>query len=138
MHTQIHATCVELSGVGVLLLGPPGAGKSDLALRLIDDGARLVADDRTDLERVDDKLYASAPATIAGRIEIRGLGIRPVPAVARARVRLAVDLTRDRDIERMPEPATREILGIAVPLIALDPFTASAAAKLRLAARTLP
>lgn len=137
MHTQIHATCVELSGFGILLLGPPGAGKSDLALRLIDGGARLVADDRTDLERVNDDIFARAPATIAGRLEVRGLGIRPVPCVARARVALAVDLVGAGAVERLPEPATREFLGLAIPMIALDPFAASAAAKLRLAARTL-
>lgn len=119
----------------MLLLGPSGAGKSDLALRLIDSGARLVADDRTDLRREDGRLMASAPATIAGRIEARGLGIVAVPHVATAEIGLAVDLLAHDAIERLPEPTTREFLGVAVKLIALAPFEASAAAKLRLAVR---
>ena len=133
--TQIHATCVEVAGAGVLLLGASGTGKSDLALRLIDAGARLVADDRTDLLRRDGELYASAPDSIAGRIEVRGLGIVAVPAVAQTRVRLAVELVGPDLVERLPEARQRDFLGVSVPLLALDPFTASSAAKIRLAAR---
>jgi serine kinase of HPr protein (carbohydrate metabolism regulator) len=133
--TQIHATCVEVAGAGVLLLGASGTGKSDLALRLIDEGARLVADDRTDLRRREGDLYASAPETIAGRIEVRGLGIVAVPAVAQARVRLAVELVEPAAVERLPEKQQRDFLGVSVPLLALDPFAASSAAKVRLAAR---
>lgn len=119
----------------MLLLGGPGAGKSDLALRLIDTGARLVADDRTDLRRENGRLIASAPATIAGRIEVRGLGIVSVPHVHAAEVGLAVDLVAPGAIERLPEPATRDFLGVTVKRISLAPFEASAAAKLRLAVR---
>ena len=72
---QIHATCVDIEGAGVLLLGPSASGKSDLALRLMDGGARLVADDRVDLALEDGRLVASAPKDIASRIEVRGLGI---------------------------------------------------------------
>ncbi len=133
--TQIHATCVEVAGAGVLLLGASGTGKSDLALRLIDEGARLVADDRTDLLRRDGGLYASAPETIAGRIEVRGLGIVAVPAVAEARVRLAIELVEPAAVERLPEARQRDFLGVSVTLLALDPFAASSAAKVRLAAR---
>jgi len=133
--TQIHATCVEVAGAGVLLIGAPGTGKSDLALRLIDEGARLVADDRTDLLRREGDLFASAPETIAGRIEVRGLGIMAVPTVARARVRLAVELVGPAAVERLPDPRRRDFLGVSVPLLALDPFAASSAAKVRLAAR---
>lgn len=133
---QIHATCVEISGAGILLLGPPGSGKSDLALRLIDGGARLVADDRTDLRRAGEGLMASAPQTLAGRMEVRGLDIVSLPYVREARVRLAVDLVAPDRIERLPEPAKRVFLGLAVALIKLAPFEASAAAKVRLAARS--
>jgi len=133
--TQIHATCVEVAGAGVLLLGASGTGKSDLALRLIDGGARLVADDRTDLLRRDGELFASAPHTIAGRIEVRGLGILAVPAVAEARVRLAIELVERASVERLPDGRSREFLGVSVPLLALDPFAASSAAKVRLAVR---
>ena len=132
---QIHASCVELGGIGILLLGDSGSGKSDLALRLIDAGARLVADDRTDLHRDGERLIASVPAAIAGRIEVRGLGIVPVAHVARAPVGLAVDLVGPERIERLPSPRFRTWLGTDVQLLALNPFEASAAAKVRLAAR---
>ena len=89
---QIHASCVELAGAGILLRGPSGSGKSDLALRLIDSGARLVADDRTDLVVEDGRLIASSPAPIAGKLEVRGVGILALPVVARSRVGIAVDL----------------------------------------------
>jgi serine kinase of HPr protein (carbohydrate metabolism regulator) len=135
--TQIHATCVEVAGAGVLLLGASGTGKSDLALRLIDGGARLVADDRTDLLRREGELFASAPETIAGRIEVRGLGILTVPTVAEARVRLAIELVPPSQVERLPESRNREFLGVSVRLLALDPFAAASAAKVRIAARQL-
>jgi HPr kinase/phosphorylase len=132
---QIHASCIELAGLGVLLRGPSGSGKSDLALRLVDAGARLVADDRTDLALDHGTLIASAPQTIVGRIEIRGIGIVALPSVARTRVGLAVDLVGADDVERLPEARHCDYLGVEIPLIALAPFEASAAAKLRLAAR---
>jgi len=134
--TQLaHATTVALSGVAVMLRGPPGAGKSDLALRLIDRGALLVADDQTVLAVRDGALWASAPTAIAGRIEVRGLGIVPVPASMGAQVAVLADLVAADRIERLPEPATEHVLGIALPRLALAPFEASATAKLRLAAR---
>jgi HPr kinase/phosphorylase len=132
---QIHASCVELSGLGVLLRGASGSGKSDLALRLIEAGARLVADDRTDLAIADGALVASSPATIAGRLEIRGVGIVDLPSVAMTRVGLAADLVAPAEIERLPAPRHCAYLGIEIPLIAVTPFECSAAAKLRVAAR---
>lgn len=134
---QVHGTCVELAGTGVLLRGPPGSGKSDLALRLIDRGARLVADDRVDLRAAEGMLRARAPEPIAGRVEIRGLGIVTVPTVAEARLGLVVDLVEPAVIERLPEAKTCTFLGIRVPLMQLASFEASAAAKVRLAVRTL-
>lgn len=133
--TQVHATCVEVEGLGVLLRGDSGSGKSDLALRLIDGGARLVADDRTDLAAEGGRLIASCPAALAGRLEVRGLGIGPVPTVASAPVGLVVDLVAAEAVERLPEPDHCSIEGIAVHRLALAPFEASAPAKVRLAAR---
>jgi serine kinase of HPr protein (carbohydrate metabolism regulator) len=133
--TQIHATCVETAGIGVLLRGPSGSGKSDLALRLIESGARLVADDRTDLTLAEGVLVGSCPQTIAGRLEVRGIGIVALANVARTRVGLAVDLAAAADIDRLPGPHHCTYLGIELPLIAVAPFEASAVAKLRLAAR---
>ena len=133
--TQIHATCVELAGIAVLLRGPSGSGKSDLALRLIDAGARLVADDRTDLVAEGGVLLASSPQPIAGRIEVRGVGLMSLPNVSRSRVGLAVDLLPASAIERLPAAQHCAYLGVELPLIALAPFECSASAKLRMAAR---
>lgn len=130
---RVHGTAVALGGEGVLLRGPSGAGKSDFALRLIDQGARLVADDQTELRRDGDDITMSAPATIAGQIEVRGLGIVALPSVASAPLRLVVDLMPSEEIERMPLPRGCSYLGLVLPLVALAPFEASAPAKLRLA-----
>lgn len=129
----IHATAVAIDGRAVLLRGAPGAGKSDLALRLIDAGARLVADDQCELHREGDALIVRAPATIAGLIEVRGVGILRLDALDEAPVALIADLVPADDMERLPARRTETILGAALPLIALAPFEASAAAKLRLA-----
>lgn len=129
----VHGTTVALEGVGVLLRGPSGSGKSDLALRLIDGGARLVADDQTELTRSADGLVARAPATIAGRMEARGVGILRVPTVASAPVRLVVDMVPPDRVERLPEPQFCEYLQCSLPLLALAPFEASTPAKIRLA-----
>ena len=132
---DVHGTTVEIAGIGVLLRGNPGSGKSDLALRLIDGGARLVADDRTLLRRDGARLVASAPATIAGRLEVRGVGILTMPSVGEAVLRLVVDLVAPDVVERLPEPRSVALLGLELPLLSLAPFEASAPAKLRLAAR---
>lgn len=136
----VHATCIALNSDGegsrgILLRGASGAGKSDLALRLIDQGAFLVADDQCALVRQNGHLVASAPAAIAGALEVRGLGLRDVPSLARVPLALIVDLMPADAIERMPDAAAEEILGVALPRLALDPFAASAPAKLRLALR---
>ena len=134
MSSQVHATCIALASDGVIVRGPPGSGKSDLALRLIDGGARLVADDYVELDVDGGDLIASAPEAIAGLLEVRGLGVAKVPSIERARVAMVVDLVAADAIERLPEPATCELLGIQLPHLRLDPFTASACAKVRLAA----
>lgn len=133
---QIHASCVAIDGTALLLRGPSGAGKSDLALRLVDEGARLVADDRVDLLS-DSKggLIARCPQPIAGLMEVRGLGVQPVPAIEAAPVALIVDLSADE--ERLPDPGFEIIAGVALPRIRLNPFHVSAPAKLRLAMAAL-
>ncbi|HEY0107438.1 MAG TPA: HPr kinase/phosphatase C-terminal domain-containing protein [Rhizomicrobium sp.] len=131
---NIHASCVRWHGKGILLLGRSGAGKSDLALRLIAGGAVLVADDRCDLSIARGTLQVRAPRTIAGKLEVRGLGIVALPHMA-ARVALVVDLSAP--VERMPErrtyvpPAPLELRQSAQPLlIALNAFETSAVAKI--------
>jgi serine kinase of HPr protein (carbohydrate metabolism regulator) len=133
----VHATAVAIDGRAVLLRGPSGAGKSDLALRLIDAGAKLVADDQSELRRCGAALSVRAPATIAGLFEVRGLGILRLDALAEATVGLIADLVTADRIDRLPPRGAETILGIAVPLIEIAPFEASAAAKLRLALRVL-
>ena len=133
----VHATAVAIDGGAVLLRGPPGSGKSDLALRLIDGGARLIADDQAVLLRREDHILVRAPATIAGLLEVRGVGILRLDPSDEMRLALLVDLVPAAQIEQLPEPRFGTILGLAIPLLALAPFEASAAAKLRLALRTL-
>jgi hypothetical protein len=124
----IHGSCVSIGGRAVVIGGRSGAGKSDLALRLIDRGASLVSDDYTELCRVGGRVVARAPAPLAGKIEVRGLGILDLPAVADVPVCLFVDL--DRDPERMPEPETVWLAGDEIPAVALAALEASAALKL--------
>jgi hypothetical protein len=99
----LHASCVAIDGRAVLISGRSGAGKSDLALRLIDRGAVLVSDDYTIVRRVSGQLLARAPANIEGRMEVRGLGILPFPSISDVPVVLLVDL--NLDVVRLPEPA---------------------------------
>ena len=126
----IHATAVSIRGRGLLLMGPPGSGKSDLALRLIDRGAVLIADDRVVVERGVPALL-SAPAAIAGQIELRGVGIVTMPHVDGVPAALAVRL--DDAAERMPQPMAFALGEATVPLIVLAPFEASAPLKIELA-----
>jgi HPr kinase/phosphorylase len=122
---QMHASCAARESAGVLLTGPAGSGKSDLLLRLLDRGFLLVADDRVE---VADGV-ARPPSALAGLLEVRGLGLLRLPHLAEARLALVVALGAQP--ERLPVPARHPVLGL--PLLALDPFTASAAARVALA-----
>lgn len=130
---RIHATCVVIKGQGVLLRGDPGTGKSDLALRLIDKGAGLVADDYTELSVEDGKLFANVPSAIQGLLEVRGVGIVQLGCVPRVPVTAIFDLVPLSDIERLPEPQTEEFEGADIPRYCIHGFDASAPAKVRLA-----
>jgi serine kinase of HPr protein (carbohydrate metabolism regulator) len=133
MSQLVHATCVDIAGLGVLILGSSGAGKSDLALRLIAEGALLVSDDQTAVAVDGETLRATAPAQIKGLIEVRGVGIGPAAVKLGTRLALAVQSTDQ--VERMPERGTWSLPGtaVAIPLLALNPFEASAPAKVRFA-----
>ena len=133
----IHATAVAIGGRAVLLRGPSGSGKSDLALRLIDAGAELIADDQCELTRRGEAIVVRAPATIAGLLEVRGIGIVRLAPCAAAPLALIADLVPPERLERLPELGRETIHGVAVPVLALAPFEASAAAKLRLAMAAL-
>lgn len=137
---NIHASCVAIGAKGVLILGESGAGKSDLALRLMDDGAKLVADDRTELYAAKGRPMARAPASIAGLIEVRGLGIVARPFRKNVGLALVVQLGKPVDLEnrRLPNQAfylpPKELGAVKpVPLIILDASSPSAPAKVRLA-----
>ncbi|HEX8063545.1 MAG TPA: HPr kinase/phosphatase C-terminal domain-containing protein [Allosphingosinicella sp.] len=127
----LHASCVSIRGRAVLLAGRSGAGKSDLALRLIDRGAQLVSDDYTELRGVGDTLLAWAPARIAGKIEARGIGLLEIPAAQGVPVCLYADL--DRPPERLPEAASIRLAGLDIPLVALAALEPSAPLKLEYA-----
>jgi HPr kinase/phosphorylase len=133
----VHATAIAIEGAAILLRGPSGSGKSDLALRLIDGGARLIADDQALLRRADNQVFVRAPAEIAGLIEVRGVGILHADLINEAPIALVVDLVPSTQIERIPDNRFEKVLGLAVPLITLAPFEASAPAKLRFAWRAL-
>ena len=129
---NLHASTVALDRRAVLISGPSGSGKSDLALRLLDRGFTLVSDDRTILRKEGDRLVATAPETIKGKLEIRGIGIVEVDHVADVPVALVVELTSD--IQRLPDDSRdRMILGAAIPLISVDAMTASAPSKVAIA-----
>jgi serine kinase of HPr protein (carbohydrate metabolism regulator) len=128
----LHATAIASDGRAVLITGPSGSGKSDLALRLFDRGYSLVSDDQTIVKRSGTQLIASAPTTIAGKFEVRGIGIVDIEAVADVPIALIVELTSE--IRRMPDDSpSRVILGVDVPLVTIDASTASAPAKVALA-----
>lgn len=131
MARTVHATCVALGNTGVLIRGPSGSGKSDLALRLVDGGARLVADDRVHLAREGDRLVARPADRLAGLLEVRGVGIVRLRHRARVAVGLVVDL--GASAERLPRRHTCVVEGVRLPWLALDAAQASAPAKLRLA-----
>jgi HPr kinase/phosphorylase len=134
---RIHGTCVSIGQTGVLIRGPSGAGKSDLALRLIDRGAVLVSDDYCEIQTKDGAIILRAPATIAGRMEVRGLGITTLPHRASAKLGLIVDLAANPSIDRLPEKTADELAGVRVKWIRVDPTHASSDAKVRLAVAEL-
>ncbi|WP_066583130.1 HPr kinase/phosphorylase [Sphingomonas pruni] len=132
----LHVSSVAIGGRAVLIEGESGAGKSDLALRLIDRGATLISDDYTLLQRAGSELIASPPDTIAGKIEVRGLGLLDTPYVEKIPVALLIRLTDAP--ERLPlADDVRRIAGLDIREVAVDSRTASAPIKVELALRHL-
>jgi serine kinase of HPr protein (carbohydrate metabolism regulator) len=132
----VHASSVAIDGRAVLIGGRSGSGKSDLAMRLIDRGGVLIADDYTFVRRVDGRALASAPPTIAGMIELRGVGLVQFETAVDVPVGLFVDL--DQSPERLPEPGdARMLAGVSVPTLALVGLEASAPIKVEAALKLI-
>ena len=131
----VHATAVMIEEKGVLLRGPSGSGKSDLALRLINDGAILIADDRTALTLRDGAVVAQCPASIAGQLEVRGIGIVDLPYIEEAVLSMIVNLVSSDQVDRLPAQRMEALLGCRILSITLAPFEASAPAKIKMAIR---
>ena len=128
----LHASTVASEGRAVLITGPSGSGKSDLALRMLDRGFSLVSDDQTIVKRDGKRLLASAPHNIAGKLEIRGIGIIDMDRTDNVPIALVVELTSD--IQRLPDDSReRPFLGVKLPLVTIDAMTASAPSKVALA-----
>jgi serine kinase of HPr protein (carbohydrate metabolism regulator) len=128
----MHGTTIAIDGRGILLCGASGAGKSDLALRMIEAGAELVADDQTALSVEAGTLYAQAPDALQGLLEVRGVGILTLPFRQKVALALIATLTND-PIDRLPDHAQDSIEGVTLPSMALSPFEASAPIKLKFA-----
>ena len=137
-HAGLVAFRVDGRWRGALIEGDSGRGKSDLALRALDHGLRLVADDRTEVFVSNGCLFGSAPRTLAGLIEVRGVGIVPRGALPMAEIHIRVHCAAaPREVERAPDLTPRTLLGVKIPTLAIWPFEASAPLKLILALQHL-
>ncbi|MES2833687.1 MAG: HPr kinase/phosphatase C-terminal domain-containing protein [Pseudomonadota bacterium] len=125
LHADAVARWTPAGWRGVLITGASGAGKSDLALKLIGRGWRLVSDDYSHVWASGGALWATAPERIAGLIEARGLGIVAMRTRLTARIGLVVECV-EGTVERLPEPAVARIAGMDAPKLSLDPRHASA------------
>ena len=130
---KVHATCIALNGQGVLLQGTSGSGKSDLALCLINNGALLISDDQVVLKRCGQQVLASAPEGFSGLLEVRGIGICSFDYLSECPLKLIVTLQSEQIIERMPDlhNSYQDLLGVEIPHFVLNPFEASAVAKIK-------
>lgn len=128
-----HATCILIKGKGVLLEGPSGAGKSDLALRLMSLGAQLVSDDYITLSKKAGALVATAPEKIAGKMEVRGLGLIDINHAREAAIDLVIELKPREHVPRLPKGNTKTLEGVSIPTLTLHAFDASTPDKILLA-----
>lgn len=133
----VHASCVSFEDKGVLILGDSGSGKSDLALRIIDAGGVLIADDYVEIRIVNGEVYGHVPDSIKGMLEIRGVGLVNLTSVASTKIDLVLELSNREDITRLPEKSFYELNGVEVLSFNFDAFSASAIAKLRMICKML-
>ncbi|MAH78739.1 MAG: aldolase [Rickettsiales bacterium] len=128
---KLHASSISLEDNGVLIIGPSGSGKSDLALRMIDSGATLISDDITTCRKINGSISLFSSEKIFGLIEVRGIGIIKVPYVENIKLKMIVKLTNQM-IDRMPQEKKKKVMGISFPIIEIQPKEVSATAKIKL------
>ena len=128
---RMHSSSVVIDDNGVLIMGNSGSGKSDLALRLIDNGATLISDDISICKKTLNNIYLYCPPEIKGLLEVREIGIMTVPFVEKIKLQLVVNL-KSKNNERFPKDSSLKILGIKIPLINIDGKNSSAIAKIKL------
>ena len=132
LHAGLIALRLEGHWRGVLIEGPSGSGKSDLAIRALDEGFRLVADDRTLIFNARARLFGRAPPALRGLIEVRGLGVLREPSIALAEIVLSARCVDDPGgVTRFPPPTSERRLDSNIPGFDLWPFEPAAPAKLR-------
>lgn len=127
-HAGLVARRAQGRWQGVLIEGPSGAGKSDLALRLVETGFRLVADDRVIVWTDRNRLFGRAPEPLRDQIEVRGLGIVAAPAIDLAEIGL---LVIQGSPERLPDPASQTVCGVAIPCLKVTFLHPSSPMKVR-------
>lgn len=131
-HAGLIARRVQGIWRGALIEGPSGVGKSDLALRALDQGFVLVADDRTVTFVSGGRLYGRAPDALAGLVEVRGVGVLPRPHRAFCRIDLLVRcVDRPQAVERLPDPIFEVIEGVSTPVLDLWPLEPGGPGKIR-------
>ena len=126
-----HASCVEFEEYGLLICGDSGSGKSDLCLRLLNSGARLVADDQTEIKNDNGRLIARCPENLRNMLEVRGIGIVETPSIPQTEIRLKLILQNKEKIDRMPSFQTEEIEGVPLPVFRMNAFENSAVLKIK-------
>ena len=138
LHAGLIARRLKGHWHGVLIEGPAGSGKSDLALRALDLGFRLVSDDRTQVFVALGQVFGRAPDSLSGKIEIRGLGVTQLVPLHLARIALVVRCVTTTDqVERLPEPRSIQVCGVTIPSLDIWPRAASATQMLNWALETL-
>ena len=137
---RLHGTCIAIDGKAVMFRGPSASGKSDLALRCLKFlptfgmMTSLVSDDQVLASQNNDVIMVRPPETIAGKLEVRGIGIVEMDYCANARLCLVLDLVDLDQVDRLPDLSQSEqLLGVSIPTLRLTPWEPSAPIKVALA-----